>query len=44
MSPHSPEENLKVCNFFHSQAAFKGQLLDAERKTWKKNSTYLQVE
>lgn len=40
MSPQSPGENLKVHNFLHSQVAFKGQLLEAERKTQKKKSTY----
>lgn len=44
MSPHSPGENLKVLIFFRSQAAFKGQLLEAERKTQKKNSTYKRSE
>jgi len=38
MSPHSPGENLQVHNFFHSQATFKGQLLEAEMKSQEKNS------
>lgn len=42
MSPYSPGENLKVHYFFHSQAAFKGQLLEAERNHQKENSTYKQ--
>lgn len=41
MSPHSPGENLKVHNFFHSQTTFKGQLLEAERKHHKKNRTVM---
>lgn len=43
MSPHSPGENLKVHNFFNSQAAFTGHL-EAERKIQKKTSTYKQSE
>lgn len=44
MSPHSPGENLKVHNFFHSQTTFKGQFLEAERKHHKKNRTVTREE